>query len=576
MQVVELKQGSPEWHAHRASHFNASDAPAMLGCSPYKTRSELLREYATGVPQEVDEATQRRFDDGHRYEALARPLAEKIIGEDLYPVVGVLGEFSASFDGLTILQDITLEHKSLNAELRSVMVDGCTGADLPKVYRVQMEHQLLVSRADKSLFMASKWNGDELVEERHCWYVSDDALRAEIIAGWGQFKKDLETYQPEQSKPETIAAAIEALPALMVKVEGRVVSSNLKPFQDAALAFLGNIKTDLKTDQDFADAANIVKFCADGEARLELVKAQALSQTASIDELFRTIDVISAQMRDKRLALDKQVERRKTEIRTEIVTESQAALDAHVASLNARLGAAWIPRQLGGFAEAIKGKRTVDTVRDAANTALANAKIASSALADRLDANRKALVIDGADWFFLFADFATVGTKPAEDFQAIAAQRIKAHQEAEAKRKADDELRKLRAAVLAIKWPEPEKATEPVAQPAQAVAAVAEVEKLLDPGVEKPAAPVGVCRVADTALAARARRATEAAEPVLITTGALNERLEKLTVTADALKSLGFEPVPQKKPGVFWRESDFGPMVAALITHLHTVLPKVQ
>ena len=83
MKTVNLVQGTPEWHAHRAQHLNASDAPAMMGCSPYKTRAQLIREVTTGITPEVDAATQRRFDDGHRFEELARPLAEAIIGEEL-------------------------------------------------------------------------------------------------------------------------------------------------------------------------------------------------------------------------------------------------------------------------------------------------------------------------------------------------------------------------------------------------------------------------------------------------------------------------------------------------------------
>ncbi len=102
MTFHDFPQGGPEWHKHRATHFNASDAPAMMGCSPYQTRTELLTRMKTGISAEVDAATQRRFDDGHRFEALARPLAEKIIGDDLYPVTGSGGELSASFDGLTL------------------------------------------------------------------------------------------------------------------------------------------------------------------------------------------------------------------------------------------------------------------------------------------------------------------------------------------------------------------------------------------------------------------------------------------------------------------------------------------
>ena len=83
MKVHDLAQGSQAWLAYRATHFNASDAPAMMGCSPYKTRAQLMRELHTGVPAEVDVGTQMRFNNGHRAEALARPLAEEFVGEEL-------------------------------------------------------------------------------------------------------------------------------------------------------------------------------------------------------------------------------------------------------------------------------------------------------------------------------------------------------------------------------------------------------------------------------------------------------------------------------------------------------------
>ena len=119
MKIHQLTQGSQEWLAYRATHFNASDAPAMMGCSPYKTRAELLREMHTGVAADVDAGTQKRFDNGHRAEALARPLAEEFIGAELYPVVGSLGRLSASFDGLTLEEREGFEHKALNAELKA-------------------------------------------------------------------------------------------------------------------------------------------------------------------------------------------------------------------------------------------------------------------------------------------------------------------------------------------------------------------------------------------------------------------------------------------------------------------------
>jgi predicted phage-related endonuclease len=91
----------------------------------------LLHALHTGLRPEVDAATQRRFDDGHRYEALARPVAERIIGDDLYPVVGSEGRLSASFDGLTMDESTAFEHKSLNDELRGCMGPRATGTTCP-------------------------------------------------------------------------------------------------------------------------------------------------------------------------------------------------------------------------------------------------------------------------------------------------------------------------------------------------------------------------------------------------------------------------------------------------------------
>lgn len=137
MITLQAAQGSPEWHAHRAQALNASDAPAMLDCSAYKSRAELVRQMATGVTPETSPEQQRRFDNGHRLEALARPVAEGIIGEELFPVVGYTnidtphGErrLSASFDGLTMGGDVGFEHKQL-----LTIEDKPLDADMQKAY----------------------------------------------------------------------------------------------------------------------------------------------------------------------------------------------------------------------------------------------------------------------------------------------------------------------------------------------------------------------------------------------------------------------------------------------------------
>jgi putative phage-type endonuclease len=437
MQTVSLVQGSPEWHAHRAHHFNASDAPAMMGCSSYKSRSQLVKELATGLTGEVDPATQRRFDDGHRFEALARPLAEEIIGEPLSPCVGVNGMWSASFDGLTFMHDAAFEHKTLNNTLREVLLEGCTGADLPLMYQVQMEHQAMVSGCKRILFMVSEWGpGGELIEMRYCWYTPNPDLRAKIKEGWLQLAKEVEAYDPTAERPApAVAAPVESLPAVVVQVNGALtVGGNLEDFGAALRTFIDRIPKKPSTDQEFADAEAATKALKKAEEALAAAEDGALAQISDVEVMRRTVADLKNLARTTRLATEKLVAAEKEARRTEIVTGAQAQLDHHVQALNQRLGANWLPRVAGGFAETIKGLKSLDSMRDKVAVALTNAKHDANQLATRLEANRKHLVQEDGDWIALFADFSTVGAKAEEDFQALASLRIGNHKQAEAAR----------------------------------------------------------------------------------------------------------------------------------------------
>lgn len=441
MKSHNLTQNTPAWHAHRAKHFNASDAPAMLGVSPYKTRSQLLHEASTGFMPEIDASTQRRFDEGHRFEALARPRAEELIGEDLYPVTGSKGRLSASFDGLTLSEEVIWEHKTLNQE-----ISACKNAyDLPEMYRVQMEQQLYVSGANRCLFMATKWDGnDQLTDKFSVWYEPNLTLRARIMAGWEQFEIDLTAYKPAVEMPATVVADIEDLPALTVELVGQVTKSNLISFKATVMARIKAIDENLQTDEDFYRAEKLVKFLDDGEKRLELVKSQALSQTVSIDELLRTMDQLKAEMRAKRLTLDKLVKMRKESIRIDILSEAKRAFAEHSEGLNKRLGKRYMPTITTDFAGVMKGKKTVSSLNDAVATELARAKIEANAVADAIQMNLLNLRALGEGFMFLFADAAQLVLKSNDDFILLIERRIADHKAEECERRRIEE--KLKAA----------------------------------------------------------------------------------------------------------------------------------
>lgn len=463
MNIVSLAQGSPEWLAHRAKHFNASDAPAMLGCSPYKSRRQLLREVKTGLTPEVDAAEQKRFNNGHRLEALARPLAEQVVGEPLYPVTGTNGRFSASFDGLTLAEDTAFEHKALNADLRAAFQ---TGAELPMHYRVQMEQQLLVSGAERVLFMASDWDGaGNLIEEHHRWYLPDPDLRGTILDGWARFAADLEAFEVEtDSAPPVVGSSPETLPALRIEVEGTVLASNLPAFRDTALAAIRGVNRTLATDQDFADAELSVKWCKEVEARLEAAKAHALSQTASIDELFRTLDDIAAESRRVRLDLEKLVKARKEEIRAAIVLDAQRALAKHLATLSAEVEPFTVSGVVADFAGAIKGKRSIDAMHDAVDAALAEAKVRADAAARVVRTNVAYFTDTAAGRGSLFPDVGRLIGMEAGAFREIVSGRLaKAKAEAADRERAATEAAE-RARVEKEKRAAPRR--DPVVEPA--------------------------------------------------------------------------------------------------------------
>lgn len=425
MQIHNLQQGTPEWHEHRAIYRNASHAPAVMGVSPYQTRTELLHQCSTGISPDIDDATQRRFDDGHRFEGLARALAEEIVGEDLYPVVGSDGKYSASFDGIAMGEDFIFEHKSINDAIRAV----ASAKELPEYLRVQMEHQLMVSGAGRCLFMASKWDNEgSLLEEKHFWYEPDLDLRARIIAGWDQFEKDLAAYVPFEIVEKPQANAIMQLPALAVQIRGEVLTSNLPAFTSAAERFLANIKTELETDEDFSNAEETVKFCDRAEKDLELAKKSAIAQTTSIDELLRTIDYVKDELRAKRLLLTNLVKTQKEAIKGRILADARLKFADHLAAIESEIKPIRLVYQQPDFQGSIKNKRTLASLHDAVDSTLANAKIATDAIAKDVRAKLAWYKENAVGHEMLFADLDRIIYKPSDDFQMLVKNRIDQHQ----------------------------------------------------------------------------------------------------------------------------------------------------
>lgn len=582
---LNVQQGSPEWLAARAKCFNASEAPAMMGVSPYLSRAELLRQKATGIMPEHDGATLARFAAGHEAEANARAIIEEnVLGEELYPVVATddAGRLLASSDGATMLYDTGFEHKLMNAELATMVRAGV----VPDSHAWQLDHQIAVFGFERIIFVCSDGTPDNFV---WCEYRTTPERQQRLMAGWAQFEKDLAEYVPEPAaEPAPVGRAPDALPALRIEVTGMVTASNLDAFREHALAVFGGIKTDLQTDADFADAEKTVKWCKEVEDKLDGAKQHALSQTASIDALFRTIDAIKDEARAVRLKLDKLVKSEKDARKLQIVAQAQQALDTHFTSLNRRVGGCMPAIDRSIFGEAIKGLKSLDSMRDKVSAALANAKIAANETADLIEANRKAIP---EDKMFLFPDFAQVCTKRPEDFDALLShryaqhkaaeerkleaerERIRAEEQAKAQREAAEaERARLRAEAEARQKAMQEDAAR---RDAEQKAQMAEHERLVaERAADRQAAQDRAVMAEMEARAdaeAAASRAAIADTGAKITLGQINARLAPVQLSAAGLATLGIQPAGRERAAVLYRESDIDRICAALIAHLRTV-----
>jgi hypothetical protein len=154
-----------------------------------------------------------------------------------------------------------------------------------------------------------------------------------------------------------------------------------------------------------------------------LLREQVLSQMADVNEVVTTLDQIAASITRRAIDLENAVSARKVEIRKEIADAGDAAIAKHIAGLNERLSAFTAGEHImpkpthekiaADFAKAIKGKKTIKSVRDARDAELARAKIAASELADLLEKNLKALH-ENKEHRALFADWRTLIFNDAE------------------------------------------------------------------------------------------------------------------------------------------------------------------
>ena len=150
--VIRLDQNTGDWLEWRNGGVGASDAPIILGLSPWKTPYQLYLEKITGETSfQGNQATQK----GVHLESVARSFAEEDLNTIFSPKCYQHFEYDwmrASLDGISMdgeILEIKCPYKPHDPKSdHQLALDG----KIPDKYYAQIQHQLEVSGATKGYY----------------------------------------------------------------------------------------------------------------------------------------------------------------------------------------------------------------------------------------------------------------------------------------------------------------------------------------------------------------------------------------------------------------------------------------
>lgn len=176
---------------------------------------------------------------------------------------------------------------------------------------------------------------------------------------------------------------------LTIVLSGVIEKSNFDEWKTDLIEQIRSVKTELKTDDDFASATKHVKQFKAAEKNLKKAKQSALEQAAEINALFEAIDTVSEEARQARLTLDRQIKKRKQEIKDDFVAEGIAKVKAFIAEQSEAYQSidhsAYLDEDI--FKDALSGKASTKGMSNAIAKTSASIKESITAQAAVVDAN---------------------------------------------------------------------------------------------------------------------------------------------------------------------------------------------
>ncbi len=177
--VIDVEQGSEEWHKLRASHIGASESAIIMDESPYMTPFQFWQRKLNKVPAQEQTNNMRA---GKEREPIIREFVEKEVGFELPPKVIKHKDcpwILASLDGFNEGKKVLLEAKLNKKEYHEM----ARKEEVPRGHYIQMQHQLMLSGAEYCIYASMNSEGEII------WFkvMPNETAMEEIITADEEF-----------------------------------------------------------------------------------------------------------------------------------------------------------------------------------------------------------------------------------------------------------------------------------------------------------------------------------------------------------------------------------------------------
>jgi putative phage-type endonuclease len=241
MNYWESSQQQPEaatqaWHDKRRRGLGGSEIAIIMGLSPYRTPYSLWLE-KTGRKQPDNISMMPHVQRGIQGEKSCRLLLERKYLVSFTPKSWELGDICrCNDDGYSLDRNMLLEIKCMGKKSHAEAKDGI----IPEHYRLQCQWNLMVSGADKCLFVSYRPEDEDMVEievlpntEEHkkmkalaerWWQVHVKMDMAPTLSPKDYVDCDLEDYVKLATEYKLVKNKIEAAELELEELRTRLVS----------------------------------------------------------------------------------------------------------------------------------------------------------------------------------------------------------------------------------------------------------------------------------------------------------------------------------------------------------------